>query len=189
MGDFDADLEFSKFWDCYDGRLLCGTNSKKGAKSQALKVYKKKVKDQNFATYALNALIAQKKQHAIFKRKSEKDQSFWVPNFPMVSTYINQERWDTELDDLSEAESNSKRISELSKCSIAGCDEEVHGQKFKECSHHTTANGKFKNEMINNLKKMGVMKLKDETMPDYIERCKKAAKIGIKTMKKLEVKL
>ena len=189
MGDFDVDLEFSKFWDCYDGRLLCGANSKKGGKSQALKSYKRKVKDQEFATKLLNALIAQKKQHAIFKKKAETDQSFWVPNFSMVSTYINQEKWDTELDDLNEAGDESKRRAALSKCNIPGCDEEVHGQKFKQCSHHTTANGKFKNELLNGLKSRGLGKLKSESTEEWIARLKEANHGGISKIKKMDVKL
>ena len=178
---FDFDEWYERFWrDIYPSDLC---HKKRGDKTKGKNAAAKKVTCESDAKR-----IELNTSEWIKYSKAEKNKAGYTDRWPMVSTFFNQSFYDREIPSYDELESNFKEKQTMEICNIPECENEVHGNKFKQCSHHTTANGKFKNEMINNLKKMGEMKLKDESMPDYIERCKKAARIGIKKMKKMEVK-
>ena len=86
----------NEFWPTYNAKY-CGGGSRKGPKSKALVSAKKKIQSQEKATEVLLALREQLRFH-----KHELESKDWVPNFPMCVTWLNQERWTTEIDSFTE---------------------------------------------------------------------------------------
>ena len=104
---------FEIFWYSYDKKYTDNCTPKKGAKPlakraarNALNRYKKDTKKEleNFIKECDLALFAQKKywDEAILLSK-------WMPNFPMVATWFNQERWGIELDSHAELKESIKK--------------------------------------------------------------------------------
>jgi hypothetical protein len=168
---FNPEIEFSKLWVAYDGKVLCGNSSKKGSPENALNSYKKKIKDQVFADKVLFALIEQKKHHVKEVAKGE-----FVANFPMVSVWLNQSRWSIEIDKEPTHEERSKNIA---ICCVEGCQNEVRGPKFDVCFNHVSNNPQQKEKVIQTLRESGLMKTKSESREEWIERMKKQAKLNI----------
>ena len=168
---FDIEVEFSKLWSAYDGKLLCGNSTRKGSKTNALKAYKAKVKDQLKADKILFALVEQKKFHTKEVNKGE-----FVPNFPMVSVWLNQDRFDTEID---KEPTPQEKIKNIVVCSVEGCQNEVRGPRFNVCFNHVSNNHEQKEKVMKTLRDNGLMKRKDETREEWIQRMKAQAKINV----------
>jgi len=87
--EFNLQIWFDGFWAMYEPKLCKGQAQLKGAKSMAFKAAQKHIKDEETAKKALMALAAQKKY--FFECPDH-------PRFPMVATWLNQERWTTDID-------------------------------------------------------------------------------------------
>ena len=94
---------FLRFWSMYDKKYTDNCSPKKGSKAKAKRAAKNCLKralkdrhcatDEDFYTLANNALSAQKKYWDDAQRLKK-----WMPNFPHVSTWFNDDRWDIDLD-------------------------------------------------------------------------------------------
>lgn len=109
------DMWFEVFWYSYDKKYTDNCTPKKGAKPlakraarNALNRYTKDTKKgiDEFIKECDMALLAQKKywDEASLLNK-------WMPNFPMVATWFNQERWGIELDSHAELKESIKKPS------------------------------------------------------------------------------
>ncbi len=182
---FDVEVEFNKLWYAYDSRALRGTDDKKlidkGSRTGALKKYKIKVKSLETANKWYFALVEQKKYHIKCKELNE-----WVPRFPAVVVWINKDRWDNEITDIKDLKNDVETIERVSlgECSIEGCNREIHGPLFNECSHHVSNTPERKKKVVQWFRDNDLMKRKDETREAFINRCKVQAKESAGRMNK-----
>ena len=112
---------FEQFWSLYP--------NKKG-KGAARKAFEKVMQGNDevalFSDLTL-ALEAQKRY-----RQEAKGHDEFIAPWKHPSTWLNQECW---LDEIG-SHSDLKQRDELAKCSVTGCDSEVHGQQFDRCAYH-----------------------------------------------------
>lgn len=124
--------EFDRFWNMYGGSHadLCDGTRNKGPKSKALESWKKNVSDPGVVILAMEAQVRYD--------KAKKAKGKWVPRWPMVATWLNQRRWDCEIESHEELNAISQ---EVKTCAIEGCNEVTHGPRFKLCSNHLARSG------------------------------------------------
>lgn len=123
--------EFERFWGSYGGRNaeLCDGPRHKGSKTKAMEAWSKHVGDPK---EVLLAVEAQSRYD-----KAAKARGKWVPRWPMVVTWLNQHRWDCEIDS-HERLNQESTAKETKQCEVEGCREPVHGPAFKKCAKHLT---------------------------------------------------
>lgn len=151
----------NEFWPLYDAKY-CGGGSKKGPKSKALESCKKKIKTPE---KALEVILALREQIRYFNKAQSMGK--WQPNFPMVMTWVNQERWTTEIDSFTDGVNPIPQ--ELGRCEM--CSKPVHGPKYNRCGEHLNYE-EHKEKTINWLKDKGLMKLKTESAHEWHMRCR-----------------
>lgn len=148
-----------KLWPAYPSDL---TEGKKGSRGEALKCIIRKAPSDEELERILRNLEAQKKYD-----RALKESGGFVYRWPFMSTYINQMRYDDEIQG---AHSELKK-QDLSKCEK--CDREVHGPKFKFCTEHlaeSTDTGREKR--IEALKRAGLYIEPGESKQEYFNRCR-----------------
>lgn len=183
--EFDIVVEFAKFWECFDTKDLRITNSRKGVKSKCFNTYKKYVKDQEKADLLLFSLIEQKKNFIKCK-----ELEIWVPEFSGVNPWLNGAKWEQELDNIEdlkrltvEDKSKPHESKKLDNCNVEGCSREIHGPKFKKCYYHIAVTSEFKRQVKDRLIENGLMKLKSETVEEWVGRLRVQAKKDINRLK------
>ena len=110
------------FWQTYPKDLLHG---KRGAKEGAFKTKLKNLKPEK-----RDEILASLREQIRYYRKlknSGEHETKWC--FPMVSVWVNQNRWSEEID--SHYELQEKIRAESRQCK---CGKEVLGPKFTECA-------------------------------------------------------
>lgn len=127
MTDMFPVPDFDMFWATYPSDL-CGGSRNKGAKGEAKKRWEK-IKDPEKVMESLRAQIRYDKAA---KKKGE-----FVSRWPMASTWLNQERWDCEIDSHYELNRRSEEREKAKVCEVEGCENETHGPKFQLCTTHT----------------------------------------------------
>ena len=90
------------------------------------------------------------------------------------STFLFNNGWDDELPSLTEA---SVSPSFEAVCATVDCNNPTHGRNFTECIDCLGEKGYTKFDVYENLKRMGLEKLKSETHGEWLERVKKAGRI------------
>lgn len=163
---------FATFWGVYNGKKLCGNSTKKGPKTKALESAKRKVKTKEKAKVIIDALRAQIRYHEECKRKGD-----WQPNFPMVMTWVNQERWSTEID--SHSDIQDKRINPSKQCAEPGCNKPVIGPRYPSCAFHETYTEEVQQEEREWLARHG---LTNATTQELIAFCKELKPKLVKQM-------
>jgi len=176
MGTFNAEEAFDLFWDEYDKALTGGLSSGKGVRKKALTSFKRKVTSAKKAGLVLSKFRMQRDEWLRNKKGDE-----WQANFPHVSTYLNQERWETEVD---APQTQQARRSELQECSEPNCRDKVAGPAFDECERHLNrpAREKEKAELIDWMKENKLMKRKSETNDQWRQRMRESARQGFREM-------
>ena len=94
---------FEKFWAMYDKKYTDNCSPKKGSKTKAKRAAQNALKralrskqmatEQEFCEMCTRELDSQKRYWDDAKRLKK-----WMPNFPHVSTWFNDERFSMELD-------------------------------------------------------------------------------------------
>ena len=149
----NKDEMFNKLWFAYPNDLC---RSKKGGKTPAKKAFDKL----NPSEKEFNRIMLNLEAQARADRK-DPDSYRW----PFVSTYLNQNRFDDWT-----PEEERKKV-DLDQCSFDNCTHEVMGRRFKTCqTHHRFEESK--NEIRNQLKKIGLSPNQGENRHDYAMRCK-----------------
>jgi len=122
--DFNFDQWFETFWQCYSSRFCSGD---KGPKKKAKEAAAKKVKDAQIAKKCDLALEAQKRFYLIKKKRAE-----FVPNFPQVTKWFNQEYWTKEIPSLTEVPQKAQeRPAEVQKPKL-GKGDKMNGLQHLE---------------------------------------------------------
>ena len=129
--------DFSDFWDMYPSDLCRGSKNK-GGRGKAEESWSKHVKEPEKVILALQAQI---KYDRDAQNKGED-----VDRWPFASTWLNQGRWDVEI----ESHAELQQRYEGKYCSVEGCPDLTHGPRFEYCAHHLnfTIDGKFKDVMM-----------------------------------------
>lgn len=184
--EFNAVIEFSKFWECFDTKQLYITSSRKGVKSKCLDVYKKHVKDKQKADVVLFALVEHKKHYQKCIELGIETKGYHQG----VAPWLNGKKWETELDDIEDLKalavddkSRPYVPRELAKCSVEGCQHQILGPKFKQCSEHIGASPRFKKKVVEWLKDKNLMKVKSESKEEWIIRLRAQCKNDINRLK------
>lgn len=157
------------FWPTYDSKY-CGGSAKKGPKSKPLTILESKIKkivaieNKTMESACNDVLLALQAQIKFYNDAQAKGE--WQANFPMVSTWVNQERWSIEI----ESHSELKARHESKTCHYHDCDKETHGPRFNYCTKHLTHTTQFKQEVKASLVKNGLMKKKGETPIEWQQR-------------------
>lgn len=121
---------FDLFWSLFPADLCRGAKNK-GGKGKARESWDKHVKDPEMVVSALQAQIRYDRDA---KNKGED-----VMRWPFASTWLNQSRWDVEIESHAE-------LQQRHEAKFCHCGRETHGPTFNECAFHLNfdANGKFK---------------------------------------------
>ena len=124
--------DFDQFWNMYGGRdaKLCEGTKNKGPKGKALESWKKNVENVVEPEKVLLALEAQ-----VRFDKAAKAAGKWVSRWPMAVTWLNQNRWDCEIESHEQLQTQTR---EAKQCEMEGCNEPVLGPRYKLCSTHLT---------------------------------------------------
>jgi hypothetical protein len=115
--------DFDTFWSIYPSDL-CGGSRNKGVKSKAKESWDKHVKDPEKVIMAVQAQIRYDREAL---NKGEKPY-----RWPFAATYINQARWEVEI----ESHSELKQRHEAKFCAVDNCNEPTHGPRFSCCTYH-----------------------------------------------------
>ena len=120
------DDDFSRFWNMYGGRdaRLCEGVKNKGPRGKALESWKKNVVEADKVILALEAQVR-------FDEAAKKAGK-WVSRWPMAVTWLNQSRWDCEI----ESHEALRAQTEVRLCKIEGCEEPVLGPRYRLCATH-----------------------------------------------------
>jgi len=144
-------MSFDRFWNAYP---------KKEGKGAAIKAWEKATKDMDvgelldFTDKAVLAIDAQKRE-----RWDASERKY----IPMPATWLNQCRWLDEIK--SHVELRQQSIEEC------GCGNPAFNRKLCPRCYTKEANPDFKQQMTENLRKMGFNKLTNETWRDASMRC------------------
>lgn len=140
---------FESLWVSYPSDLC---RKKRGGKQPALSAFKKiNPSEQEFNR------IMQNMKAQIREDRKDKDAYRW----PFVSSYLNQGRYDDYI------EIKEKQIkTDIKKCSIDSCNDEVHGSGFTKCAFHLGSNDE-------RLRQSYVRTGLDMKSPTFVEDCRK----------------
>lgn len=157
--------------------LWYGLYPRKVARERAQKAWDKLNPDDETQKKMVWAIGEQKRARKRQEAANEKLPQFsqkHIPDWPHPATWINDKRW---LDDIPCTQEIAEKFSESKLCQCgAKAAITIDGESY--CCHHYSRkyhDGHYR-DMYENLKKMGLAKLKDETTHDYAMRCKEAAR-------------
>ena len=155
------------FWQTYPGDL-CGGNRNKGSRGVALKSMLRVLPEQEERDRMLANLQAQIR----FDRQAGKT-SDQVYRWPYCVTYINQRKYDDELE--SSTTIMNRITSGPAICSRNGCDRETQGSGVPYCDscNEKKADPEIYELKINWLKNNNLLKKKGESVIQYSVRCRK----------------
>jgi|GEM_PF-3989891 len=148
--------QFNKLWFQYPTDLC---KNKRGGKQPAFQAFKKlKLDEDQYNTLLLN-MAAQ-------VRNDRKDPDAY--RWPFVSTYLNQRRFDDVVNIV------EKPTYTANKCSVNGCNQDVHGSRFIHCIDHLPETNRILlNKMRQKYVDLGLVRDKDETKQQHLDRCRK----------------
>jgi len=104
----------------------------------------------------------------------------------MCVTWINQMGWEDEIPALDEITENKSSLFGNARCQHDGCANAIHGPSYIYCFQHESRTNESDKTLKAQLIKMGLGKLKDESLHDYAMRCKA---IALKTLGGLKIGL
>ena len=150
------------FWATYDGKKLCGSGQKKGPKSKALEAAKKKIKTKEKAKEVIDSL---REQIRFFEHEKKKGE--WAAWFPMCVTWINQERWTTEIDSYM-SDDRPRNQGPVAQCKY--CKTPVLGPRYDVCGHHASYTQEEHQALIEWLKEKELTRREGENKENWRKR-------------------
>lgn len=159
------DITFAYFYELYPRKVARGAAQKAWDKLNPNAELKKEIK------LSLLLQMRSRRQQEDFNSKLHESKQKHIPDWPHPATWLNGARWADELPSL---QAFRERHTDYQSCSE--CDTQatqiVSGTAY--CCYHWSR--KFTPqafvEMYEQLKRMGLGKLKSETRHDYAMRCK-----------------
>ena len=173
------------FWPRYP-EDLCGSVRNKGSRGESIKAILTINPDAQERERILLNLDAQKR----YDRKI-RDSGEFVARWPACQRYLKNRRYDDMVGDISMRELAPE--ADAAKCSTPGCDQNVHGPRFKHCDRHLPLdNDPLRDARREKLRELNLIPASGESRHDYAMRCRdyllknyggflKTAKINIST--------
>lgn len=151
------------FWGTYNWKHIgMDGSAQKGPRSKALEIAKRKVRSREKAQEILTSLREQIRFREHMVKLGNKQ-----ARFPMVTVWLNQERWSTEIDSYSET--REAALKPAKQCSTPGCNKPVIGPRYPSCAFHETYTEEVQREERDWLARHG---LSNATTQELIAFCK-----------------
>ncbi len=153
-----------RLWPAYPADLAAG---RKGSRGEAIKSLIKINPDDDELERIFRNMEAQK----AFDRASQKTGEF-VPRWPYLVTYLNQRRYDDEIE-VSHSELGQHQRAD----SCIKCGGQTHGPRFDLCTDHLAESlDTGRERRIQALKDAGMFIRPGEARHDYFRRCMEYAR-------------
>jgi len=172
------------FWSSYGELVKCPyvTKWKTGARGEALKKILTMQPSMKLQDRIAAALVAQRRhRQALFDQCGSMQKYLVATHYNkfyanrLCSTWINQMGWEDEIPVLEIQSESTTIMFDGARCQYDGCVYPIHGPSYTYCSKHESRTTESDNELKANLRKMGLEKLKNETLHEYAMRCKKVS--------------
>ena len=157
--------DFTVFWSTYPADLC----NRKGSRKKAEIIWDK------LTTEIQDQILVNMRELMRVDRKCRKAGEF-VPRWPMVTTWLNGERWE-DITDIKQ--SHEMPATEKTKCNC-GAFAEVRGGECFNCFYKRTGLKKENDSFLNgHLIKIGFGRREGETRAEWNKRCREHATSGL----------